>query len=155
MVQLCFQPQIPQKRFSEKNGTAKDRPVEIGVEISGKTIASGVEPKENNDTVRASGEHNTVRASGEKTTRTSGESVTAGASGERTATARASDGPKPEKETEADTRNTRTNGPHELAQIWYDFLDEKFSSTEMERLQSEFEALPESKDDEEITREEF
>ena len=99
--------------------------------------------KKKNDTVRAIGKNDIARASGEfETARTSGE---------RAADVRAS-GPKPENAVKA---STRINGPSELAQIWHDFLAEKFSATEMERLRAEFEALPNSEDDKGITRAEF
>ena len=39
--------------------------------------------------------------------------------------------------------------------MWHDFLSKKFSATELEQLRAEFEALPESNEDEKLTREEF
>ena len=126
-------------------------PTEPGAEINETTRASGVEPKENHATVRASGEPETVRASGEpETVRASGESETVRASGELEAEVRAIR-PKIFKHEVS----TRINGPRELAQVWHQFLAEKFSATEMERLRKEFEALPNSEDEKELTREEF
>ena len=48
------------------------------------------------------------------------------------------------------------NGAQELAEAWKEFLDKKFSATELEQLREEFEALPQCKDEKEkITREEY
>ena len=60
-----------------------------------------------------------------------------------------------EKELKKAAASTRINGPEELARVWHDFLAEKFSPTKLEALRAEFEALPESNDDKQLTREEF
>ena len=135
----------------------------LGAEINETGRASGAKPQEKHETVRASGKPTTARASGEpEITRASGETETARASGELK-TVRASGS---ETGSEADVRasgpkifktkaSTRISGPRELAQVWHDFLVEKFSATKMERLRAEFEALPNSKDGKGITRAEF
>ena len=53
-------------------------------------------------------------------------------------------------------RKVRIGGPEELADVWHDFLDKKFSATERERLRAEFEALSECEDPNAmLTRKEF
>ena len=50
----------------------------------------------------------------------------------------------------------RTSGPQELAEIWREFLEKKFSTTEVEKLRDEFERSPEAQDPEaELKRTEF
>ena len=47
-------------------------------------------------------------------------------------------------------------GPEELAKVWQDFLTEKFSPTQNEKLRAEFDALSDNnEEDTQITREEF
>ena len=48
----------------------------------------------------------------------------------------------------------RINCPEELAEVWQQFLEKKFSETELEKSRAEFEALPAS-DEGELTRKEF
>ena len=51
---------------------------------------------------------------------------------------------------------SRIGSPQELASVWQEFLDEKFSSTDLEQAREEYAALPESdENDRELTREEF
>lgn len=49
----------------------------------------------------------------------------------------------------------RIDGPEELAQVWHEFLEKKFSKTELERLRTEFELLPDTGEQGALTREEF
>ena len=49
----------------------------------------------------------------------------------------------------------RISGPDELAKVWQDFLAEKFTATEKEKLRAEFDALPDNNEEDQITSEEF
>ena len=49
----------------------------------------------------------------------------------------------------------RINGPRELAGIWHEFLQRKFSATELEKARAEFEDLPEVEEEDRITWKEY
>ena len=49
----------------------------------------------------------------------------------------------------------RIASPEELADVWHKFLQKKFSQTEKEKLRAEFDALPETGEEDALTREEF
>ena len=55
-----------------------------------------------------------------------------------------------------DGQGSRISSPRELAQVWKAFLETKFSQTDLERARDDYDALPDSADDDsELTREEF
>ena len=54
------------------------------------------------------------------------------------------------KETRA-----RISGAQELAEVWRNFLQKKFSATEREKTEREFAALPECKEQDELKWEEY
>ena len=51
-----------------------------------------------------------------------------------------------ENEPETRASGKRINGPRELAGIWHEFLQRKFTATELEKALAEFEALSESEE---------
>ena len=118
----AFSTTKPTEKVQLKTPTEQQKtdPSATGAEINENTRASGVVPKERNDTARASREQGTIRASSATTTaRASGEFVTARASGAEIVA----------REVEADVRasvpkiqktvkySTRISGPTELAQV--------------------------------------
>ena len=54
-----------------------------------------------------------------------------------------------------DEAGHRIQNASELATVWQNFLEQKFSSTEMESMRAEFEMLPEREDEDGLTRGEF
>ena len=62
-----------------------------------------------------------------------------------------------EKEAKEKTKasGNRINGPRELAGIWHEFLQRKFSTTELEKARAEFKDLPEIKEEDRITWQEY
>ena len=62
-----------------------------------------------------------------------------------------------ENEAKAESRasGNRINGPRELAGIWHEFLQRKFSATELEKTRLDFEDLPESDNEDQITWQEY
>ena len=62
----------------------------------------------------------------------------------------------PNSHAEKNRPRVRISGPEELAGVWKEFLEAKFTPTELEKARSALEELPESKDaKDQITREEF
>ena len=50
---------------------------------------------------------------------------------------------------------SRIDGPEELADVWHEFLEKKFSQSELEKLRSEFDSLPETGENDALTKKEF
>ena len=59
------------------------------------------------------------------------------------------------KQPTINPKGKRIASPEELANVWKNFCEKKFSPTELEQFEREYEKLPDSKDDEKLGREEF